>query len=139
VTRYLQRKGRRPREGDVDDEASGSEPELLAWIAPHPSRTAPGSVRERAAANAVQAECAAANGGAPECRSDSQRSTWAELLLRVFSIDVLECPHCGARPQWIALITEGVVVRKILDHLGLPSEPPGLARARVGEELDFGE
>jgi hypothetical protein len=28
-------------------------------------------------------------------------------------------------------------VRKILDHLGLPSEPPILARARAGEDLDF--
>jgi hypothetical protein len=37
----------------------------------------------------------------------------------------------------IAWITDGVVVRKILDHLGLPSEPPILARARVGEDLDF--
>jgi hypothetical protein len=57
--------------------------------------------------------------------------------LRVFPIDVLECPHCGTRRKLIAWITDGVVVRKILDHLGLPSEPPILARARVGEELDF--
>ena len=27
------------------------------------------------------------------------------------------------------------VLREILDHLGLPSEPPILARSRVGEEL----
>jgi hypothetical protein len=32
VTRYLQRKGRLPREGDFDDEASASEHELLALI-----------------------------------------------------------------------------------------------------------
>ena len=53
------------------------------------------------------------------------------------AIDVLECPHCGARRKLIALISDGVVVRKILDHLGLPSEPPILARARVSEELNF--
>ena len=35
------------------------------------------------------------------------------------------------------MISDGVVVRKILDHLGLPSEPPILARSRVSEELDL--
>ena len=60
------------------------------------------------------------------------------MLQRVLAIDVLECPHCGARRKLIAMISDGVVVRKILDHLGLPSEPPILARSRVGEELAFG-
>jgi len=60
------------------------------------------------------------------------------LLLRVFANDVLLCPHCGGRRKLIALISNGVVVRKILDHLGLPSEPPRLAPARVCETLDFG-
>ena len=58
--------------------------------------------------------------------------------LHAAPIDVLECPHCGARRKLIAMICDGVVVRKILDHLGLPSEPPILARSRVGEELAFG-
>jgi hypothetical protein len=49
----------------------------------------------------------------------------------------LRCNHCGGRRKLIALITDGVVVRKILDHLGLPTEPPILARARVAEELTF--
>jgi hypothetical protein len=33
---------------------------------------------------------------------------------------------------------DGVVVQKTLDHLGLPSEPPILARTRVGKELELG-
>jgi len=37
----------------------------------------------------------------------------------------------------IALISDGVVVRKLLDHLGLPTEPPRLSPARVREELAF--
>ena len=68
----------------------------------------------------------------------SRRLPWAELLQRVFAIDVLECPHCGTRRKLIAMISDGLVLRKILDHLGLPSEPPVLARSRVGEELGFG-
>ena len=58
-------------------------------------------------------------------------------MQRVFAIDVLRCNHCGGRRRLIALICDGVVVRKILDHLGLPSEPPILARARVCEALAF--
>ena len=34
-------------------------------------------------------------------------------------------------------LTDGVVVRKILDHLGLPTEPPILARARVNADPAF--
>ncbi len=34
--------------------------------------------------------------------------------------------------------SSGVVVRKILDHLGLPSEPPIFARSRVREEAALG-
>ena len=58
-------------------------------------------------------------------------------MQRVFAVDVLHCKHCGGRRKLIALITDAVVVRKILDHLGLPSEPPILARARVSEDLAF--
>jgi hypothetical protein len=73
----------------------------------------------------------------PKIRSASRSSTWAELLQRVFAIDVLTCPYCGARRKLIALINDGCVVRKILAHLGLPTEPPGLAPARAPPELEF--
>jgi len=55
-------------------------------------------------------------------------AAWAELLQRVFAIDVLTCPHCGARRKLIALLTDPAVVRKILAHLGLPTEPHALRR-----------
>jgi hypothetical protein len=41
------------------------------------------------------------------------------------------------RRKLIAMISDGGVVRKPLDHLGLPSEPPVPARSRVGEDLAF--
>jgi hypothetical protein len=47
-------------------------------------------------------------------------------------------PASGARRKLIAMISAGVAVRKILENLGLPSEPPIIARSRVGEELAFG-
>lgn len=65
------------------------------------------------------------------------RGSWAELLKRVFEIDVLTCPWCGGKRKLVALLTDGKVVRKILAHLGLDTEPPRLAPARAPPELDF--
>jgi hypothetical protein len=62
------------------------------------------------------------------------RATWAELLKRVFEIDVLTCPWCGGRRKLIALLTDGQVVRRILEHLGLPTATPALAPARAPPE-----
>ena len=56
--------------------------------------------------------------------------TWAQLMARVFALDVLECPRCGSRMRILAAIEDPVVARKILDSLDLPSRPPPVAPAR---------
>ena len=58
-------------------------------------------------------------------------------MKRVFALDVLVCPHCSGPRKLIALLTDGLVVRKILAHLGLPTEPPALAPARAPPELQL--
>ena len=55
----------------------------------------------------------------------------------MFEIDVLSCPWCGEKRKLVALITEGMVVRTILEHLGLPTSAPALAPARSPPELEF--
>jgi len=60
----------------------------------------------------------------------SPRVDWATLLRRSFSVDVLECPKCKGRLRMIAVITEREPARRILAHLGLPTDPPSVARAR---------
>jgi len=55
---------------------------------------------------------------------------------RSFSVDVLECPKCHGRLRMIAVITEREAARRILAHLGLPTEPPPIARARDPTEED---
>ena len=55
----------------------------------------------------------------------SSRIPWFELIARTFP-DALDCPRCGATLSVIAYITELAVVRKILEHLGLPSAPTEL-------------
>lgn len=58
---------------------------------------------------------------------------WAELLRKVFALDVLECPKCAGRLEVIAYIAEAAVAKRILDHLGMDSQAPPLARARAPE------
>lgn len=59
-----------------------------------------------------------------------KRVTWARLLKRVFDVDVEACGVCGGKVKIIAAIKEVEVIRKILDHIGLPSVPPEIASAR---------
>lgn len=48
---------------------------------------------------------------------------WADLMRRAFEFDVLACPRCGGRMRLIATIEDPRVIRRILAHLGLPTEP----------------
>ena len=54
------------------------------------------------------------------------RVPWAELLKKVFAADVLSCPECCGRMELIAFISEGVIARQILEHLGLETTPSSL-------------
>jgi hypothetical protein len=55
---------------------------------------------------------------------------WATLLRRSSSVNVLECPKCHGRLRVVAVITEREPIQRILDHLGLPTDAPAVARAR---------
>jgi len=46
----------------------------------------------------------------------SRRASWARLPKKVFEVDPLLCPRCGARLQLVSVITEPEVVDKILAH-----------------------
>ena len=59
------------------------------------------------------------------------RLDWASLLKRVFGVDVLKCSRCQGQMRLIACIEEPDVAKKILEHLGLPSEPLPTARAQA--------
>ena len=62
--------------------------------------------------------------------SKRKRMTWAQLLKRVFNIDIETC-SCGGKLKVIAAIIERKVVVKILEHLNLPTEPPAIALPRA--------
>lgn len=65
------------------------------------------------------------------------RSTWAQLLRRVLDVDALKCPRCSTPMLIIAFLTDPGVVRKILDHLHLPADPPPLGPVRCLEPDPF--
>ena len=65
------------------------------------------------------------------------RIPWAELFKRVFKEDVLRCPKCSGAMKVVAFVNEQDSIRKFLDHLGLPSTGPPIAKARRPPDTDF--
>jgi hypothetical protein len=66
-----------------------------------------------------------------------RRLSWAELMVRVFAQDVLECPRCQGRMKLIATITNPIVIVAILSCVGLEARPPPLAPAYPSPEPEF--
>jgi hypothetical protein len=54
------------------------------------------------------------------------RRSWARLIRQVYEVDPLLCPGCGKTMRVIAVIERPAVIRRILDHLGLPTGAPSL-------------
>ena len=60
----------------------------------------------------------------------SPRVPWAMLLRRTFEMDVTRCPRCLGRMRMLSVITQRATIQKILDHLGLPADPPTVKPGR---------
>jgi hypothetical protein len=73
--------------------------------------------------------------------------SWAALLHRVFFVDALLCLHCGGRQKVLSILTDPLVVGRILGHLGqpttalptLPSREDRSASLWDGEEWERGD
>ena len=53
------------------------------------------------------------------------------------NVDALQCLKCDGRLRVLAVITEREPVQRILSHLGLPTGPPPVSRARdPGDQVD---
>ena len=65
------------------------------------------------------------------------RVAWADLLRRVFRVDVTECPACGGRMRIIAALTEPRSIQRYLEGVGLPSRAPPIAPARPHPQHEF--
>lgn len=56
------------------------------------------------------------------------RPPFAELMSRVFDIDILECPRCYSRMQLISYIQDNKTTKKILESLKMSTAPPSVYR-----------
>lgn len=63
---------------------------------------------------------------------------WAVLIARIDEVFPLLCPMCGGQMRPIAFVTEGTQIRKILNHIGVDSEPPHTSAARHPQLLSRG-
>jgi len=72
------------------------------------------------------------HGDAPYA-STQARMSWAQLLKRVFAIDMAGCLQCGGPLTLIAAIEDLAVIVKILAHLGFPTRAPPWSPARIDE------
>ena len=63
--------------------------------------------------------------------STRARLSWAQLLKRVFQIDMKTCSSCGGPITLLAAIEDPAVIVKILAHLGLPTRAPPRSPART--------
>jgi hypothetical protein len=64
---------------------------------------------------------------APNAARQAAKVAWAKLIRKVYDVDPLECPRCGAQMRVIALIQDPAVIERILAWLGLwePPQPGG--------------
>ena len=60
-----------------------------------------------------------------------RRYAWAELMRRVFAVDVLQCENCGGRRRVLDFVLLRSAIDAILAHLGLPTERPVVTPARA--------
>jgi hypothetical protein len=75
-----------------------------------------------------------------ELFATSSRVDWAILMQRTFGFDALRCPRCDQKMRVLSTITDPVVVKKILSHLGMRTDPLPRARARDPTgQMDFGD
>ena len=89
------------------------------------------------AAKAAEPPPAAAPAPVPPPPLRPRRLGWAQLLRRVLDVDALTCAKCAVPMVVVAFLTDPKVVRRILEHLKLPSVPPHVAASwrSAAEEL----
>ena len=107
----------------------GPAAKLRPLIVPSPDigeNPAPPSPDSSAPPSAVNPAIQAASNDA---RPKRPNYTCAQMMMRVFALDVLQCEHCGGRMKIIAAIHPPDTTVKILECLGLSSRAPPLAPA----------
>jgi hypothetical protein len=64
------------------------------------------------------------------------RCSWAKLAAGVYETDPLQFGHCVGRMKFNAFVVQATMVKKILAHVGLPTDTPKLHPARRPPQSD---
>ena len=84
--------------------------------------------RIRTACRVDDSALAGADGQANAATSSRSLSArWAEIIYRIYEVDPLDCPRCGARMKILAFIIDPKIILQILHHLdqkARPRDPP---------------
>jgi hypothetical protein len=71
--------------------------------------------------------------GEEEVTVDARTRAWARLLAKVYEVDAMVCPMCGAEMKVIAVIEDPDELKRILQHLvKIGRSPPGFDPDRPG-------
>ena len=63
---------------------------------------------------------------------DAHKRAWARLLSKVYEVDPLVCPKCGAEMKVIAVIEDPDEIKRIIRHLvKIGRSPPGFEADRL--------
>ena len=69
------------------------------------------------------------------------RKSWARLIQKIYEVDPLICPKCHGQMKIISFIEEQVVIKQILQHLGLweirNTGPPPTPNLNIVRELTY--
>ncbi|MCC6272671.1 MAG: hypothetical protein IT572_04330 [Deltaproteobacteria bacterium] len=57
--------------------------------------------------------------------------SWAQLLRRVFQVDLEACARCGAKVKVLAAIFDAPTIERILGRMGIPTAAPIVHPARA--------
>ena len=90
--------------------------------------------RDRIVPGAADEPSMTGESDSPPC---PHRLSWCQLLARVFSVDVTECPDCGGRMKIVAALTDPTSIRTYLEGVGLPARPPPIAPARPAPQPEL--
>ena len=107
---------------------------FFGCLAPH------AKIREQIVPKSLPAPAADADTVDPQKKAPQRASgakRWAELLARVFGLDMHKCVNCGGPLKIVSAILEPRAIQDILTHLSLPHKPPGLAPPRIPEQFQF--
>jgi hypothetical protein len=65
------------------------------------------------------------------------KAAWAKLIRKVYEVDPLLCPKCGAQMRVIALIEDPAVIERIPSWLGLWDPRPACGPSPPGERASL--